>query len=51
MSTVQLTIISYETGSVVRWYAAARQIVDIPRAEVLRKREYRHAWTHPYVGW
>jgi len=47
-ATVQLGMIAYETGSVVRWDAAVEQIRDNPAAAGLLKREYRKPWVHPY---
>ena len=49
-ATVQLAMISYETGSAVCWDEEAEQIVDNPEAAKLLKREYRKPWTHPYGG-
>jgi predicted dehydrogenase len=47
-ATVQLGMIAYETASVVRWDAPARQIPDNPAAARLLKREYRPPYRHPY---
>jgi hypothetical protein len=47
---VQLGMIAYESGSIVRWDAAAEQIPDNPAAAKLLKREYRAPWKHPYQG-
>jgi predicted dehydrogenase len=49
-ATVQLGMIAYETGSVIRWDAAAEQIRDNRAAARLLKREYRKPWVHPYRG-
>ena len=49
-ATVQLAMIAYETGSAVRWDAAAEQIPGNPAAAGLLKREYRKPWVHPYRG-
>jgi predicted dehydrogenase len=47
-ATVQLGMIAYETGSPIRWDAAAEQIPNNPAAASLLKREYRKPWAHPY---
>ena len=49
-ATVQLGMIAYESGSVVRWDAQREQIPDNPPAAKLLKREYRQPWKHPYQG-
>jgi len=49
-ATVQLGMIAYESGSVVRWDAQSEQIPDNPAAAKLLKREYREPWKHPYGG-
>ncbi len=49
-TTVQLAMISYETGSKVVWDASTEQIADNPAAAKLLKREYRAPWEHPYRG-
>ncbi len=49
-STVQLAMISYETGTKVAWDAKAEQILDNPAASKLLKRDYRAPWKHPYAG-
>ena len=49
-STVQLAMISYETGSKVVWDPKAEQIVSNPEASKLLKRDYRAPWQHPYQG-
>ena len=49
-ATVQLGMIAYESGSVVRWDAQREQIPDNPPAAKLLKREYREPWKHPYQG-
>ena len=46
--TVQLAMISYETGSKVVWDAATEQIRDNPAASRLLKRDYRAPWQHPW---
>ena len=48
-ATVQLAMISYETGSSVRWDAEKMQIVDNPAAAQLLQREYRQPWKHPFA--
>jgi predicted dehydrogenase len=49
-TTVQLAMISYETGTKVAWDAASEQIIDNPAASKLLKRDYRAPWQHPYRG-
>jgi predicted dehydrogenase len=49
-ATVQLAMISYESGSVVEWDAAAEKIVNNEAAAKLLKREYRAPYVHPYKG-
>lgn len=49
-ATVQLGMISYETGTTVEWDAAAEQIVGNEAAAALLKRPYREPWQHPYAG-
>jgi predicted dehydrogenase len=49
-ATVQLAMISYETGSKIVWDATTEQIADSPAANKLLKREYRAPWQHPYRG-
>lgn len=46
-ATVQLAMISYYTGSVVRWDQKSMQIIDNPAASKLLKREYRGKYVHP----
>jgi hypothetical protein len=46
-AAVQLGAIAYETGSKVRWDAAAQAITDNPAAAKLLKRDYRAPWRHP----
>jgi predicted dehydrogenase len=46
-ATVQLAMISYYTGSTVRWDAARKEIVGNPEASRLLKREYRGKYVHP----
>ncbi len=47
-ATVQLAMISYETGTTVHWDAKNEQILDNPDAAKLLKRVYRKPWKHPY---
>ncbi len=47
-ATVQLAMISYETGTTVRWDAEQREIVDNPAAAALLQRDYRQPWQHPF---
>lgn len=46
--TVQLAMISYETGTTVRWDEQSRQILDNPAAAQLLKRDYRQPYVHPF---
>ena len=46
-ATVQLAMISYNTGSLVRWDETKNTIVDNPAAAGLMKREYRGSLKHP----
>jgi len=49
-TTVQLAMISYETGTTVEWDAAKELIVNNEAASKLLKREYRAPYQHPYKG-
>lgn len=46
-ATVQLAMISYYTGSQVRWNLEKKEIIDNPAATKLLKREYRGKYKHP----
>jgi len=46
-ATVQLAMISYYTGSLVKWDQAKNEIVDNKQASVLLKRDYRGKYVHP----
>jgi len=46
-AAVQLAMISYNTGSVVRWDAATNEITGNPSASALLKRDYRGKYVHP----
>ncbi|MBI5009099.1 MAG: Gfo/Idh/MocA family oxidoreductase [Bacteroidia bacterium] len=46
-ATVQLAMISYNTGSVVKWDQAKNEITGNPEASKLLKREYRGNLKHP----
>ncbi len=46
-ATVQLAMISYNTGTIVRWDNQNKQIVDNPGASALLKRAYRGKYVHP----
>jgi len=46
-ATVQLAMISYYTGSLVKWDPAKNEIVDNKAASVLLKRDYRGKYKHP----
>jgi predicted dehydrogenase len=47
-ASVQLAMISYETGRKVTWDAAKETIPGETGAVKLLKREYRRPWKHPY---
>ncbi len=46
-ATVQLAMISYYTGTVVKWDQQLAGITDNPAASALLKREYRGNYVHP----
>ena len=46
-ATVQLAMISYNTGSVVKWDQQNNEIIGNPEASKLLKREYRGKYKHP----
>ncbi|NLJ43154.1 MAG: hypothetical protein GX431_05800 [Bacteroidales bacterium] len=46
-ATVQLAMISYNTGSIVRWDKEKNTVIDNPGAAALMKREYRGKYIHP----
>jgi len=46
-ATVQLAMISYNTGSIVKWDQHKKEIIGNPEASELLKREYRGKYTHP----
>ncbi|HBC77418.1 MAG TPA: hypothetical protein DCZ51_02245 [Bacteroidales bacterium] len=46
-ATVQLAMISYNTGSIVRWDQEKNEISGNPEASALLKREYRGKYVHP----
>jgi hypothetical protein len=46
-ATVQLAMISYNTGSLVKWDYQKKEITGNPEAAILLKREYRGKYTHP----
>jgi len=46
-ATVQLAMISYNTGSIVKWDQDKKEIIDNPSASALLKREYRGKYVHP----
>ena len=48
-ATVQLAMIAYETGSVIKWDNAKEQIINNPEASSLLMRDYRKPWIHPYI--
>ena len=47
-ATVQLAMISYETGTTVRWDAQNLAVIDNPAAAALLQRPYRQPWQHPF---
>jgi predicted dehydrogenase len=49
-ATVQLAMISYESGTTVHWDDQQEEIPNNPAASALLKREYRHPWKHPFAG-
>lgn len=46
-ATVQLAMISYYTGSVVKWDHQKKEIIGNPEASGLLKRDYRGKYKHP----
>lgn len=46
-ATVQLAMISYYTGSVVKWDQQKKEIIGNPQASAKLKREYRGKYKHP----
>lgn len=46
-ATVQLAMISYYTGSLVKWDQQKKEIIGNPEASKLLKREYRGKYVHP----
>jgi predicted dehydrogenase len=46
-ATVQLAMISYNTGSIVKWDQEKNEIIGNPEASALLKREYRGKYVHP----
>jgi predicted dehydrogenase len=46
-ATVQLAMISYYTGSVVKWDSQNKEIIGNPEASKLLRREYRGKFVHP----
>jgi predicted dehydrogenase len=46
-ATVQLAMISYYTGSIVKWDQQKNEIKGNPDADVLLKRDYRGKYKHP----
>jgi hypothetical protein len=46
-ATVQLAMISYNTGSVVKWDQTKNQVIDNAAATALLKRDYRGKYVHP----
>jgi hypothetical protein len=46
-ATVQLAMVSYNTGSIVKWDDENNQIINNPEASALLKRDYRGKYLHP----
>jgi predicted dehydrogenase len=46
-ATVQLAMISYYTGSAVKWDQQKREIIGNPKASEMLKRDYRGRYVHP----
>lgn len=46
-ATVQLAMISYYTGTTVRWDQKKNEIIGNPEASKLLRREYRGKYRHP----
>ena len=46
-ATVQLAMISYYTGTTVKWDPQKKEIIGNPEASKLLKREYREEYRHP----
>lgn len=46
-ATVQLAMVSYYTGSTVKWDQEKNEIIGNPQASALLKREYRGKYIHP----
>jgi predicted dehydrogenase len=46
-ATVQLAMISYYTGSIVKWDEQNKEIIGNPDASALLKRDYRGKYNHP----
>lgn len=46
-ATVQLAMISYNTGNVVKWDQTKKEIIGNPEASKLLRREYRGKLVHP----
>jgi hypothetical protein len=49
-ASVQLAMISYETGTKVDWDAKSERILNNPAASELLKRAYREPYKHPFAG-
>jgi predicted dehydrogenase len=46
-AAVQLAMISYDTGSIVKWDQQKKEIIGNPEASAMLKREYRGKYQHP----
>jgi hypothetical protein len=49
-ASVQLAMISYETGTKVEWDAKSERILNNPAGSELLKRAYREPYKHPGAG-
>ena len=46
-TTVQLAMMAFESGNIVKWDRQRKTIVDNPEAAALLRRPYRDGWQHP----
>jgi predicted dehydrogenase len=46
-ATVQLAMIAYNSGSVLKWDQQKGEIIDNPKAAAMLRREYRGKYVHP----
>jgi predicted dehydrogenase len=47
-ATVQLAMMSYESGTTVHWDDQKEEILNNPAASALLQRKYRQPWKHPF---